>query len=84
MTLDTLRTERFEKLSQRSGRTKVIEGLRAVTEAGFVGAKIDTVVIRGTNDDELAELVEFSRTVPAKCASSSTWTSAERRDLTRL
>ena len=66
VSLDTLRPERFQKLSQRSGHAQVLEGLRAVTEAGFVGTKIDTVVIRGTNDDELAELVEFSRTVPAE------------------
>ena len=66
VSLDTLRPERFEKLSQRSGHAQVLEGLRAVTEAGFVGTKIDTVVIRGTNDDELGELVEFSRTVPAE------------------
>ena len=66
VSLDTLRPERFKKLSQRSGHAQVLEGLRAVTEAGFVGTKIDTVVIRGTNDDELGELVEFSRTVPAE------------------
>ena len=66
VSLDTLRAERFKKLSQRSGHAQVLEGLRAVTEAGFVGTKIDTVVIRGTNDDELGELVEFSRTVPAE------------------
>jgi len=63
VSLDTLRPERFEKLSQRSGHAEVLEGLRAVTEAGVLGTKIDTVVIRGINDDELAELVEFSRTV---------------------
>jgi cyclic pyranopterin phosphate synthase len=66
VSLDTLRPQRFEKLSQRSGHAQILDGLRALTEAGFVGTKIDTVVIRGTNDDELGELVEFSRTVPAE------------------
>jgi GTP 3',8-cyclase len=66
VSLDTLRPERFERLSQRSGHGRVLAGLQAVTEVGFVGTKIDTVVIRGVNDDELAELVEFSRTVPAE------------------
>jgi cyclic pyranopterin phosphate synthase len=66
VSLDTLQPARFDKLSKRPGHAEVLEGLRAVTEAGFVGTKIDTVVIRGINDDELAELVEFSRTVPAE------------------
>ena len=62
VSLDTLRPERFERLSQRPGHAEVLEGLRAVTDAGFLGTKINTVVIRGVNDDELADLIEFSRT----------------------
>ena len=68
VSLDTLRPERFQKLSQRSGHAQVLEGLRAVTEAGFVGTKIDTVVIRGTNDDELGELVEIQSNGPRRSA----------------
>jgi GTP 3',8-cyclase len=66
VSLDTLRAERFERLSKRSGHGKVLAGLHAVSQAGLVNTKIDTVVIRGVNDDELAELVEFGRTVPAE------------------
>jgi cyclic pyranopterin phosphate synthase len=37
-----------------------------VPRAGFTGTKLDTVVIRGVNDDELAELIEFGKRVPAE------------------
>jgi cyclic pyranopterin phosphate synthase len=66
VSLDTLRPERFEVISRRSSHGDVLDGLRAVTEAGFVGTKIDTVVMRGVNDDELVDLIEFGRSVPAE------------------
>ncbi|MGH7279548.1 MAG: GTP 3',8-cyclase MoaA [Candidatus Rokuibacteriota bacterium] len=66
VSLDTLRPERFSALTRRSTHGQVLEGIRAVTAAGFTGTKLDTVVIRGTNDDELADLIEFGRSVPAE------------------
>jgi cyclic pyranopterin phosphate synthase len=66
VSLDTLRPERFELISQRRSHPQVLDGLRAVTQAGFVGTKIDTVVIRGINDDELVDLIEFARSVHAE------------------
>jgi cyclic pyranopterin phosphate synthase len=66
ISLDTLRPERFVQLSQRSTHGAVLEGIRAVAAAGLAGTKIDTVVIRDFNDDELADLVEFGREVRAE------------------
>jgi cyclic pyranopterin phosphate synthase len=66
VSLDTLRPARFARLTRRSSHAKVIEGLLAVPRAGFTDTKVDTVVIRGVNDDELAELIEFCRPVPAE------------------
>jgi cyclic pyranopterin phosphate synthase len=66
VSLDTLRPERFAALTRRTTHAQVLEGLRAVSAAGFADTKIDTVVIRGVNDDELADLIEFGRTVPAE------------------
>jgi cyclic pyranopterin phosphate synthase len=37
-----------------------------VPRAGFTGTKLDTVVIRGVNEDELADLIEFGRRVPGE------------------
>ena len=44
----------------------MLGSLRALSQAGFVNTKIDTVVIRGFNDDELADLIEFGKTVAAE------------------
>jgi cyclic pyranopterin phosphate synthase len=66
VSLDTLRPARFARLTRRSSHARVIEGLRAVPRAGFTDTKVDTVVIRGINDDELADLIEFCRPIPAE------------------
>jgi cyclic pyranopterin phosphate synthase len=66
VSLDTLRPERFTALSQRTNHHDVIEGIRAVSAAGFTDTKLDTVVMRGVNHDEIADLVEFARAVPAE------------------
>jgi len=61
MSLDTLRADRFLALTRRDLHAQVLRGLEAVHRAGFSGTKIDTVVVRGINDDELAELLEFGK-----------------------
>jgi GTP 3',8-cyclase len=61
VSLDTLRPERFQALTRRDTHGRVLEGIAAV--AGWPGLKIDTVVIRGVNDDELGDLIEYGRTV---------------------
>ena len=66
VSLDTLRPERFATLTRRDTHAQVLEGLAAVTRAGFADTKIDTVVMRGVNDDELADLIEYGRRVPAE------------------
>jgi cyclic pyranopterin phosphate synthase len=66
ISLDTLRADRFERLSGRRSHGAVLGALAAATEAGFTGTKIDTVVMDGVNDDELVELIEFAKTVPAE------------------
>jgi len=58
--------ERFAALTRRNHHAQVLEGIAAVPRAGFSGTKLDTVVIRGVNDDELADLIEFGRRVPAE------------------
>jgi cyclic pyranopterin phosphate synthase len=66
VSLDTLRPARFVALTRRTSHAQVLEGIAAVPRAGFTGTKLDTVVIRGVNDDEMGDLVEFARTVPAE------------------
>jgi cyclic pyranopterin phosphate synthase len=66
VSLDTLRAERFKRLTRREGLEQVLAGIAAVPRAGFTGTKLDTVVMRGVNDDELADLIEFGKQVPAE------------------
>jgi cyclic pyranopterin phosphate synthase len=66
VSLDTLRPDRFTALTRRANHAQVLAGIAALAPAGFTGTKLDTVVMRDVNDDELADLIEFGRTVPAE------------------
>jgi cyclic pyranopterin phosphate synthase len=60
VSLDTLRPDRFRALTRYDELDRVLAGLGAAAPL-FPGLKLDTVVIRGVNDDELVDLVEFAR-----------------------
>lgn len=60
VSLDTLQPARFLELTRSDELDRVLDGI-ATAAPLFQGLKIDTVVIRGTNDDELADLIEFGR-----------------------
>jgi cyclic pyranopterin phosphate synthase len=62
VSLDTLRPERFLKLTRFNQLEAVQAGIAAARHV-FGRLKIDTVVIRGVNDDELVSLVEYGRSV---------------------
>jgi GTP 3',8-cyclase len=66
VSLDTLDPARFTALTRRTTHAQVLEGIAAVTRAGFTDTKLDTVVMRGVNDDEIVPLIEFARSVPAE------------------
>ena len=61
VSLDTLRPERFRQLTRRDEFARVIDGIESVGRVGFTGLKLDTVAIRGFNDDELVALIEFAK-----------------------
>jgi cyclic pyranopterin phosphate synthase len=66
LSLDTLRPERFLALTGRDTHAQVLEGIAAARHAGFSKTKIDTVVLRGVNDDELADLIDYGRSAEAE------------------
>ncbi len=66
LSLDTLRPERFLALAGRDTHAQVLAGIAAAGRAGFTKSKIDTVVIRGVNDDEMADLIEYGRRAEAE------------------
>src|SRR5437660_4710337 len=61
VSLDTLKPERFKALTRRDAFQQVLEGIEAAARVGFKGLKFDTVAIRGYNDDELVDLIEYGK-----------------------
>ena len=61
VSLDTLRPERFEGLNRRPDLDRVLRGIEAAGSAGFAPLKIDTVVIRDINDDEICDMIRFGQ-----------------------
>ncbi|HEX5482376.1 MAG TPA: GTP 3',8-cyclase MoaA [Terriglobia bacterium] len=66
VSLDTLRPERFERLTRSGSHASVLEGIEAARTAGFGRIKINAVVMRGFNDDELVSLIEFGQRTGAE------------------
>ena len=61
VSLDTLRPERMIEFARSARHAEVIEGIDAARAAGFESIKLNVVVIRGYNDDEVLALLEFAR-----------------------
>jgi cyclic pyranopterin phosphate synthase len=66
VSLDTLRPRRFTELTRFDNHAAVLAGIDAASAAGFNSIKIDTVVIRGVNDDELIDLIDYGRRIGAE------------------
>lgn len=66
VSLDTLRPDRFLAFTRRDMHERVLDGIRAAQAAGFHRMKINAVIIRGFNDDELPNLIEFGKHVNAE------------------
>ena len=61
ISLDTLDRQRFFEMTRRDELDHVLDGIEAAKEAGFEPVKINTVVQRGVNDDEIVDLATFGR-----------------------
>ena len=60
ISIDSLKPERFKQITRTGNLQQVLDGLEASIHAGFDGIKINTVLMRGINDDETADLVRFA------------------------
>ncbi len=60
VSVDTLRRETFQRLSRRDRLDDVLTGVAAADEAGLRPVKINTVLMRGINDDEAVDLLRWS------------------------
>lgn len=61
ISLDTLRSNRFEAIARRPGLDRVVRGIDAALALGLAPVKINCVVMRGRNDDEVTDFAEFAR-----------------------
>jgi cyclic pyranopterin phosphate synthase len=61
VSLDTFRADRFRELTRRDDLPKVLDGIDAAIEAGLHPVKVNAVVMRGVNDDELVDFARFGR-----------------------
>ncbi len=60
ISLDTLNSDRFKAITRIGELNKVLRGIDAARSAGFRRTKLNTVMMRGTNDDEFVDLVRFA------------------------
>jgi len=61
ISLDTLQSEKFFKITRRDHLANVLDGIDAAIQAGFSPVKINAVIQRGVNDDEVLALARFGR-----------------------
>ncbi|WKD26646.1 GTP 3',8-cyclase MoaA [Halomonas sp. KG2] len=61
ISLDSLKPGRFKALTRTGDLNQVIAGIRAARRAGFQSIKLNAVLLKGRNDDEIIDLVNFAR-----------------------
>ena len=61
ISIDSLRADRFRELTLRDDLHRVLDGVDAALAAGLDPVKVNVVVMRGQNDDELLDFAEFGR-----------------------
>ena len=61
ISLDSLQKERFLELTRRDELDRVLDGIDAALDAGLNPVKINAVMMRGINDDEIIDFAEFGR-----------------------
>ena len=61
VSLDSLRADRFAAVTRRDELPAVLDGIRAAVAAGFDPVKVNVVLVRGVNDDEIVDFARFGR-----------------------
>ncbi|WP_432471345.1 GTP 3',8-cyclase MoaA [Amphritea sp. HPY] len=61
ISLDTLQETRFDSLTRRNKLSQVLDGIDSAIDAGFKRIKLNAVVMKQRNDDEIIDLINFAR-----------------------
>ncbi len=61
ISLDSLDANKFHRITRTGRLNQVLDGIDAAKEAGFEGIKLNTVVMKGGNDEEVPALIDFAR-----------------------
>ena len=64
ISLDTLRPDRFTRIARRGSLDSVLEGIKAAEDAGLKPLKLNCVVMRGWNEDEVVDFARLTLTRP--------------------
>lgn len=64
ISLDTFHPDRFRQLTGRDKLAEVLAGINAVLDAGYTNLKLNAVMMRGVNDDELLDFARFTQNRP--------------------
>lgn len=64
VSIDSLRRERFQAITRTDKMDTVLEGIERALEVGFEPVKVNVVVMKGVNDDEIGDFVEFAKGRP--------------------
>jgi cyclic pyranopterin phosphate synthase len=60
ISLDSLQHRRFRQLTRHGNLDQVLAGIEAAIAAGFAGIKINAVILKGRNEDEVLDLVDYA------------------------
>jgi cyclic pyranopterin phosphate synthase len=60
ISLDSLNADRFRELTRTGELTQVLDGIEAAKQAGFKRIKLNAVIMKGRNDDEIVDLAQFA------------------------
>lgn len=60
ISLDSLKADRFRELTRTGELTQVLKGIEAAKQAGFKRIKLNAVIMKGRNDDEIVDLAQFA------------------------
>lgn len=60
VSLDSLRADRYERMARRPGLARVLAGVDLALQLGYSPVKINVVLMKGFNDDEISDFVEYT------------------------